>query len=292
MNRWTIGLTGMLLVLSTACSGASDGAAKGTTSAGGSPDTIDIVLVDDGIGSLGPRAGEVNSCPGCSRWPTQFADRVTPATGRETTLESYRAGGVPEARELVSGDTATRAATADAEVVIVATGAYNSLPDPETGIGCPTAPTQEPTYAAWARTTNPTCLAEMIKTYGLLYDGVFSEIKKLREGEPTVYLAFTVADYNIAVGGTDTLLGQVKGADRVWAKKFAIAANDRWNAMPAERAAAAGFDVVDVYHAVNGVDGATPAQALFVPDSPLPNEAGHDLITGLLDSVDLNAIKP
>ncbi|MFC5178841.1 GDSL-type esterase/lipase family protein [Nocardioides taihuensis] len=252
---------------------------------------MSVVLVDDGIGSLGPKEGEEDSCPGCSRWPTQFADQVAQVAGREASVTSFRAPGVPEARELVSGDSDTRAAIADASVVVVATGAFNSLPDPDTGIGCPPAATEEPTYAAWARTTKPACLAEMIKTYGLLYDSVFAEINKLRAGKPTVFIAMNVPDYNLEVGGPDTLLGQVQGVERAWAKRFAVAANDRWNEMLAERARAAGFQLVDIYHALNGPDGTDPG-AQFSAGGGHPNQAGHDLIADLIAQVDLSALDP
>lgn len=288
MKRWTIGIAGLLVALTSACGSTPDKASTSSSRTTAAADKIDIVMVDDGIGALAPPPGGENSCPGCSRWPTQFAARIKHVTGRETTVASYKARGVPEARELVSGDAEARAAIASAEVVVVATGAFNSLPDPDSGIGCPHAAASEPTYAAWARTTKPTCLAEGIKTYGLLYDGVFAEIKKLRAGKPTVYLVLSVADYNIDLGGADSLLGQVTGADRVWAKQFAVTANNRWNVMLGERAKASGFAVVDVYHAVNGPDGTTPAQV--IPDGGHPNQAGHDVIAALLVDVDLSAL--
>ncbi|MFZ2501460.1 MAG: SGNH/GDSL hydrolase family protein [Nocardioides sp.] len=289
MKRWTIGIVGLLAALATACS-ATPGATTSENPTGSASDTLNVVLVDDGIGALEPPEGGTTSCPGCSRWPTQFADHVAEVTGIDTTVTSLRAGGVPEARELVSGDTDARAALKDASVVVVAVGAFNSLPSPDTGIGCPYGATQEPTYAAWARkTTNPTCLAEMIKTYGLLYDSVFSEIKKLRADKPTVYVALNVLDYNIEVDGPGSLLGQVEGAERAWAKRFAVAANDRWNAMLAERAKAAGFTVVDVYHAVNGPQGMDPGTQ-FSAGGGHPNQAGHDLIAGLINQVDLSAL--
>lgn len=288
MTRWTIGIAGLLVVLTSACASTPDKPASSSSKPRAAADKIDIVMVDDGIGSLAPPPGGENSCPGCSRWPTQFAARIKQVTGRETTVASYQARGVPEARELVSGDAAARRAIADAEVVVVATGAFNSLPDPDSGIGCPHVGAGEPTYTAWARTTKPSCLAEGIKTYGLLYDEVFAETKKLRAGKPTVYLVLTVADYNIGLGGADSLLGQVKGADRVWAKQFAVTANDRWNVMLGERAKASGFAVVDVYHAVNGPDGTTPAQ--LIPEGGHPNQAGHDAIAALLAGVDLSAL--
>lgn len=289
MNRWTIGIAVLSAALVSACSGTQADTTSGNSSAGDGAAKISVVLVDDGIGSLEPPPGEENSCPGCSRWPTQFADHVAQVTGREASVASFRAGGVPEARELVSGDSDTRAAISDASVVVVATGAFNSLPDPTTGIGCPHAATEEPTYAAWARTTKPACLAEMIKTYGLLYDSVFAEIKKLRGAKPTVLIALNVPDYNLEVGGPDTLLGQVKGAERAWAKRFAVAANDRWNEMLAERAQAAGFELVDIYHALNGPKGKDPGTQ-FSAGGGHPNQAGHDLIADLIAEADLSAL--
>jgi len=82
----------------------------------------------------------------------------------------------------------------------------------------------------------------------------------------------------------------VEGPERVWAKKFAVAANDRWNAMLDAQATAAGFTVVDVYHAYNGPDGTLPA-GHFDAGGGHPNQAGHDAIAGLLATVDLSALQ-
>jgi len=286
MNRWKIGVAAAVVVLTSACSPSPENTAE----ASGAAEGIDIVVIDDGIGSLEPPAGDQNSCPGCDRWPTQFAEHVTQATGRETTVASYRAEGVPEARELVSGDAAARDVLTDAEVIVVATGAFNSLPDPDTGIGCPGELPPPSEYSDWARTTTPTCLAEGVRTYGLLYDAVFAEIKKLRSGKPTVYVTMTVPNYNIDVAGPDSLLGSVDGEQRAWAKQFAVDANERWNAMLEERAVAAGFAVADVYHAYNGPDGGVPA-GHFDAGGGHPNQAGHDAIAALLATVDLVALK-
>ena len=291
MKRWTIGLTGLLVALTAACSGTADKATPSSPSTAAA-DAVGIVLVEDGLGSLGPPPGVENSCPGCNRWPTQFADRIAEVTGEETRLAAYRAGGVTEAMELVSGDAETRTAIAEAEVIVVATGSFNSLPSPDTGIGCPETPADEATYAAWARTTSSACLGEMIKTYGLLYNGVFAEINKLREGQETLCVVLNALNFNIDVGGADSLLGQVRGAERAWARKFAVAANDRWNVMLAERAEAAGCTVVDIYHAFNGADGTKAVARFFPSGTSTPNQAGQDLIASLVTQVDLGALQP
>jgi lysophospholipase L1-like esterase len=73
-------------------------------------------------------------------------------------------------------------------------------------------------------------------------------------------------------------------------KDWAVAAYDRWNAMLTERATAAGFQVIDLYHAFNGADGRQTYYPQLTDDGTHPNQAGNDLIAATLAGADLSAI--
>lgn len=64
---------------------------------------------------------------------------------------------------------------------------------------------------------------------------------------------------------------------------------DRWNAMLCDRAEAAGFACVDVYHLFNGPTGEQPSGPWTI-DFAHPNDQGREGIAGLLGEVDIIAI--
>lgn len=87
----------------------------------------------------------------------------------------------------------------------------------------------------------------------------------------------------------DGLLSYDKsGKDKL--KKWAVAAYDRWNTMLAERASAADFQVIDLYHPFNGPDGKTTYYPELSDDGAHPNQAGNDLIAAQLAQADLSAL--
>jgi len=74
------------------------------------------------------------------------------------------------------------------------------------------------------------------------------------------------------------------------AKAWAVAAYDRWAAMQTKRATAAGFQVIDNYHAFNGPDGTAALVPAYLDPSSTMNAGGHDLYASQLTEIDLSAI--
>lgn len=131
-----------------------------------------------------------------------------------------------------------------------------------------------------------------MKTYGKIYDELYAAIKALRGGRPTVYVQTTSTNSNISPPSEvpDGLLSlYTKDGREAEAKAWAVAAYDRWSAMQTEHAEAAGFQVVDTYHAANGPDGTRDLVPELNEDGRL-TAAGHDLFASLLAGVDLSAI--
>jgi hypothetical protein len=218
-------------------------------------------------------------CSGCNPWWKQFANHVGSELGREVELDVVPVGGVPEALKAVSQPGAEADKVAAADVVVVSTGANQALPDPETGIGC----------KAWFLDAQGPCLAEGVKTYGELYDQVYASIKALRGDKPTVYVQTTSTNGNISPPDEvpDGLLSLYTKPDRQdEAKAWAVAAYDRWSAMQTERATAAGFQVVDTYHALNGPDGTQDLVPEYNENDHF-NAAGHDKFAEQLAKVDV-----
>ena len=250
-----------------------------TTSAAQEADYRVVVIGDSLINPQG-------HCDGCTGFVDQFTTHVGKTLGRTAVFNTVTAGGVPDAQQALTSDDQAKALIAAADVVVVEVGGNNALPDPETGIGC--AGSMSGGYIPWMLTTNDECLAQGVTTYGQLYDEIFASVKELRAGQPTVYIATNSINGNIDPSISDGLLG-IAG-DRVdEVRTWAVAAYDRWNTMLAERAAAAGFVVVDIYHEFNGPAGDRPSGSLTA-DGTHPSQKGHDVIAGKLAEVDLGAV--
>jgi len=240
------------------------------------PDKALVVVVGDSL--IDPDSG----CPqGCTGFVEQFTDHVASALGKEADYRTVPSGGVADAVEMVSKPGPEAEEIAAADVVVVQVGFNNALPDPETGIGCET----------WFLDTEPECLAEGVKTYGDLYDQVFAGVKALRGDKPTVYIVTTTINGNIAPPEAfpDGLLA-LDATRTNELKNWAVDAYDRWNTMLTERATAAGFQVIDLYHAMNGSDGTRTNYPKYTDDGAHPNQAGNDLIASELAQADLSAI--
>ncbi len=274
--RRRLGIAVALVLALSACSGNSD---TDTDTVAHTPDPVRVVV----IGSVPTDEPERSKpCPGCTAFWTQFARHVGSELRTETTLDAVSVGSVQEALKAVSGPGADADKVAAGDVVVVTVGALQALPDPETGIGC----------KAWFLEAKGPCLAEGVKTYGKIYDELYATIKALRGDEPTVYVQTTSTNSNISPPSEvpDGLLSlYVKDGREAEAKAWAVAAYDRWSAMQTEHAKAAGFQVVDTYHAANGPDGTRDLVPELNEDGRL-NAAGHDLFASLLAGVDLSAI--
>lgn len=243
----------------------------------GQSEPVRVVVLGSGFPTSEPELSD----PG--KWWVQFADNVAAELGLETTFDLLSLGSVQDAAAAVSKPGPDADTIAAADIVLVTVGGNQALPDPETGIGCTT----------WFLEAQGPCLVEGVATYGDLYDQVFAGVKALRGDEPTVYALTTSYDANIESPDDvpDGLLSlYAKSGQEEEAKAWAVAAYDRWAAMQTERATAAGFQVIDNYHAFNGSEGtAVLIPAYMDPPSQL-NAGGHDLFASQLTEVDVSAI--
>src|SRR6266508_2256978 len=215
---------------------------------------VDLVVIGDSLIDVSPTKCQAD----CAGFVHQYSNFLADVFGVSTySYSKVYAEGVPDAAQVVAEDDHWRPTIADAEVVVVEVGVNNALPDPGTGIGCAGSFSID-----WILSTQLECLGEGVATYGQLYDEIFAGIKELRAGQPTVFVAMTTIHGNLAPSFPDGLLA-LAGNDVDEVKAWVVAAYDRWNAMLAERAAASGFVVVDVYHAFNGPDGSRPPGSLF-----------------------------
>lgn len=217
------------------------------------------------------------------KWWVKFADHVAAELHVKTSYELLSLGSVQDAVAAVSKPGPDADTIAAADIVLVTVGGNQALPDPETGIGC----------TEWFLKAHGPCLQEGVDTYGALYDRVFAGIKALRAESPTVYAVTTSFDGNIESPKDvpDGLLSlYTKSGQEAAAKAWAVAAYDRWAAMQTARAEAAGFQVIDNYHAFNGPDGT----AALIPDYLDPpselNAGGHALFASQLTKIDLSGI--
>ena len=238
---------------------------------------VDLVVIGDSLTGLSTTKCRAE----CPSFVWQYTYFLRDTFGVDTySYTTVPAPGVPDAVQFVTEVERWRRAIADAEVVVVETGFNNALPNPASGIGCGGAFSID-----WILSTRPDCLEQGVATYGELYDQVFAEINELRAGQPTVMIATTTINGNIDASFPDGLLALAGDrADQV--KGWVVDAYDRWNTMLTERAEAAGFVVVNLYHAFNGPDGSEPPGVLW-GDGDYPSSAGHDLIAAMLADVEL-----
>jgi hypothetical protein len=266
--RGSAAVVAAMLVL-VGCGGGSE--------AGDQPDPVRIVV----LGTSFPTSEPELSDPG--KWWVQFADKASTDLGVETTYDLLSLGSVQDAVAAVSKPGPDADAIAAADIVLVTVGGNQALPDPEAEIGC----------RAWFLEAKGPCLQEGVATYGDLYDQVYAGVKALRGDKPTVYAQTTSFNANIESPDDvpDGLLSLYsESGQEAEIKAWAVAAYDRWATMQTERATAAGFQVIDNYHAFNGPDGtATLIPAYLDPPSEL-NAGGHDLYASQLTGIDLSAI--
>jgi hypothetical protein len=233
------------------------------------------------LGTQFPTAEPELSDPG--NWWVQFADHVAAELDKETTYDLLSLGSVQDAVAAVSKPGPDADTIAAADIVLVTVGGNQALPDPETGIGCTT----------WFLEAKGSCLEEGVATYGDLYDQVYAGVKALRGDKPTVYAQTTSLDANIESpdDAPDGLLSlYTKSGQEKEVKAWAVAAYDRWAAMQTERATAAGFQVIDNYHAFNGSDGTAALVPAYMDPPSTLNAGGHDLYASQLTEIDLSAI--
>ena len=276
----TLAVTALLALLAAGCGGQGETSADPTKPIPTSPtssvaeELVHIVVIGDSLAETG--------------WPDLYGTQVAAELGRPVQVDVRIAEAVADAAALVSdpAEVITRA-----DIVIVQAGFNNALPDPETGIGCPGSlgSGDADEVLRWIRSTTATCLSEGVKTYGGLYDQVFAGAKEARAGKPTVFVAVTTVDGNNDPDVEEGLVGFMPKPDRPEVLEWTLAAYVRWNSMLQDRAGAAGFQVVDLFHAINGPDGSRVVGDLS-DDGRHPNTKGDDFYSRQLGAVDLSAL--
>jgi lysophospholipase L1-like esterase len=245
-------------------------------------DGVELVVIGDSL--ITPTDG----CSGCTGFVEQYADHLEKTLDVPVNVSDVPVGGVPDALDLVSSDAEARGRIAEADVIVVEVGFNNALPDPDTGIGC--GGSYATGYVTWSLTTDDACLAEGVATYGSLYGQIFTTIKELRADEPTVFVVTNTLNGNLNTMSSEGLMPDATKAEHVdEVKAWAVAAYDRWNTMLGNQAAAAGFELVDIYHEFNGLEGDQELGPLSI-DGAHPSQAGHDLIAAKLAEVDLSVL--
>ena len=278
-QRRTLAVTALVALVATGC-GAGAGSAADPSGPTGTPsstiaaeDVVHIAVIGDSLAN--------------TAWTHLYGEKVAAQLGRPVEVEVLTAMGVPEGADLVTGSPES---VADADIVIVQTGFNNALPDPGTGIGCPgDFGSNGAEILRWIRSTEPTCLTEGIKTYAGLYDEIFAGVKAARVGKATVFVATTTVDGNNDPKPADGLIGLMPKAAKPEVLDWTLAAYDRWNMMLEERAEAAGFQVVDLFHAINGPDGSRVVGDLS-DDGRHPNAKGDAFYVRQLEAVDLKVL--
>jgi len=243
---------------------------------------IHLVVIGDSI----PRA---DMCPQCTGFVALYAKHLETALARPVIVQNHArndSAGMMQIKRQLADDAALRDEIAAGEIVLVSVGYNNVFPDPATGVGCSgDAGTTDASAVAWALQTKADCLAAGIKTWAAVYDDIFSTIVSLRPDKPTMRIALNAYNGNIDWIRHADVPKDVKPAMERWL----VAAYDRWNPMECDRASAAGFTCVDIYHAFSGPNGNDSIAALTI-DGTHPNQAGSDLIAGMLAKLDTSAI--
>ena len=114
-----------------------------------------------------------------------------------------------------------------------------------------------------------TCADNSTKAARPLYDELFTKVRDMREGKPTILR--TINRYNDWIGWSDARLtpGQTETVVDFIAK---------WNEMLCASATEHGFDCADLSTAFNGPDGTEPSGDLLADDYTHPSDKGNTLI--------------
>ncbi|MBC7633495.1 SGNH/GDSL hydrolase family protein [Aeromicrobium sp.] len=269
----------MPILLLAGCSTASPATTPTSPATKGAG--VQIVVIGDSL------ADTANHCPGCTGFLETFRDHIEESLGASAEATLLLGMTIPDAQSMVASDEKARQVIADADVIIVQTGFNNVIPDPTTGIGC--GGSLDGGVDVWVSTTTTECLDAGVATYGDLYQDMLNQLKELRDGKSTVVVVMNTVDGNIAPDDPNGMLAYFQPDKQEWAKQWTVEQYERWNAMLADEARAAGASLVDLYHAFNGPDGTTPFGSLSV-DGAHPSQEGNDLIARMLAEVDLSTL--
>jgi lysophospholipase L1-like esterase len=254
------------------------------------PVGLNLVVVGDSI----PFGGHF--CPGCTAFVDTYAKAVQQRSGQQVNVENRSrddGAGVLQIVEQVTSDAALQGDLAQADIVILSVGANNALPDsgnpPPGGFpaGCDAvAPGIADPIIGHIVATTSHCNEATAAAWAKDYDTIFTKMSELRAGKPTVFIALNAYDANI---DNPDIKAAMDAATFAATEKVIVDAYDKWNTMLCKEASANGFVCVDVYHLINGPDGAQPLGDRAI-DGTHPSQKGNDMIAALLAKVDASTV--
>lgn len=224
-----------------------------------------LVTIGDSIPYNSPE-----DCSGCTGFVAQYAESVEKATGKQVSVQNLSQHTGLTLPQLIDNLDSYEEQLSAADVILIGI-AHNSFElNAETPCGAPII-NDAPDWSA----VDAACAAESAAQYEPMYETLYSRVQAWREGKPTIVR--TINRYNDWIGFADA------GLTPDQELKTAMMLDD-WNTMLCTAAEANDVMCADVYHAVNGPDGTTPAGDLLAGDYTHPSQRGNDTITRLLEA--------
>jgi lysophospholipase L1-like esterase len=190
------------------------------------------------------------------------------------------AGYATQALGNVYADPSLRRALANADIGLIDVG-FNDTPWARLDDPCEAAP-DFPTVQ-WNQISDE-CIQRVTHEYKQTLDEMLTQVDQLRAGKPTLLRVVNV--YNQVIADV---------TDPGWKTPQSAHVSRRADSLMASaQCEIAGFHAgscADVYHAVNGMDGTTPAQPFLVDGTHL-NQAGHRLVARTLAHLGYSPLSP
>jgi lysophospholipase L1-like esterase len=237
---------------------------------------------------LGDSTSQASECPGCTDYAHLYAKDLEKATGRHVQVDNRgapRNGFMPmlqvtQALGNVYADDALRRAIAGADVVLIGLGfndtAWARLDDP-----CEAAP--EFPVVHWDEISDR-CQRRVTHELKQSLDVLLTQVNQLTAGRRT--LLRVVTPYDAVLGDTVD-----PGWDTPEAARVARRGNGLMATAACELAGFHGGRCADAYHALNGADGTTSAQAYLVDGTHL-NQDGHRNVAQVLADLGYEPLLP
>jgi lysophospholipase L1-like esterase len=216
---------------------------------------------------LGDSLATTNACPGCTGFPELYGRAIARRTGSQVDVENLAVpnAGVADLLNQVEGDSFTRNALADADVVVVNIG-FNDTPWNRGDDPCHVAPNYP--VVMWDQITDA-CIASVADEYAERLDAVLTTVDGIVPGDSALRV---VGVYNSTIGDY---------VDESWDSPEAVAPSIAGNAafVAAQESAAeqhAGA-FVDMLARMNGPLGRNAAGKYLADDYTHLNQRGHEL---------------
>jgi lysophospholipase L1-like esterase len=216
---------------------------------------------------LGDSIATTNACPGCAGFPDLYGRAIARRTGSDVEVQNLAVpgSGVADLLGQVQGDSSTRQALADADVVVVTIG-FNDTPWGRGDDPCNVAP--DFPVVLWDQITDQ-CIASVTSEYAERLDAVLTTVGGIAPEHSALRV---VGVYNSVIGDH---------VDESWDSPEAVAPSIEANTafVAAQEAAAKqhGGVFVDMLQRINGPLGRKEAGKYLAVDYTHLNQRGHEL---------------